>query len=141
MSTAADVALATLLALQPDGDLDAAEALVAADFYHHDAMPGTPAGREGYRAVAEVLRTGFSDLRFEVDDVIAAGDRVAVRTWFTGTQDGPFMGMPPTGRRVRMQQVHIFRVEDGRIAELWAVMDSLGAMRQLGAIPGPGERV
>jgi len=136
MSTA-DVALASLRALQPDGDLDAAEALVAADFHHHDAMPGTPPGRDGYRAVANVLRAGFSDLRFEVEDVIAAGDRVAVRTWFTGTHDGPFMGMPPTGRRVRMQQVHVFRVEDGRIAEMWAVMDQLGALRQLGALAGP----
>ncbi len=135
MSTA-DVALASLRALQPDGDLDAAEALVAPDFFNHDAMPGTPAGRDGYRAVAAVLRAGFPDLRFEVEDVIAAGDRVAVRTWFTGTHHGPFMGMPPTGRRVRMQQVHVFRVEGGRIAELWAVHDQLGALRQLGALPG-----
>ena len=91
-------------------------------------------GPEGFADLVRTLRRGFPDLRLEVEDIIAEGDRVVVRTWFTGTNDGPFAG-PPTGRSIRMAQIHIFRVRDGKVAEHWACMVELGGMTQLGLMP------
>jgi steroid delta-isomerase-like uncharacterized protein len=131
-------ALEILRALGGDDDPAAVAARsVTGDFHNHSAKIGRPDGPEGYAATVGDLRTGFPDLRIEVEDVIAEGDRVVVRGWFTGTNDGPFMGRPATGRTVRMPQIHIFRMRDGRVCESWACMDELDGMRQLGVLPAP----
>ena len=106
-------------------------------FNNHSSRAGRPDGPEGYASTVRDLRAGFPDLRIEVEDVIAEGDRVVVRGWFTGTNDGPFIGRPATGRAVRMAQIHVFRIRDGRACEHWACMDELDGMRQLGLLPDP----
>ena len=82
---------------------------------------------------------GFPDLRMEPEDLIASGDKVVVRARGTGTNDGPFMGMPATGKRVDVPLIDILRFgDDGLIYEHWGVFDAMGMMQQLGAIPaGP----
>ena len=63
---------------------------------------------------------------------------MVTRKTFHGTHQGPFMGMPPTGKQAAVDVIDIFRIEDGKIAEHWAVTDMLGLMKQLGMIPSPG---
>ena len=68
----------------------------------------------------------------DIEDLIASGDRVVARVRFSATQTGELFGKPATGRRFEAEQVHIWRVADGRLAEHWMFRDDLGTMRQLG---------
>ena len=77
------------------------------------------------------VAAGLSDPVMTIDDMIAEGDRVAVRLTSAATQTGPFMGMPPSGKRYEIEEIHWFRVRDGRIAEHWHQADFLGMQRQL----------
>ncbi|GLZ46516.1 hypothetical protein Acsp06_27010 [Actinomycetospora sp. NBRC 106375] len=77
------------------------------------------------------LTDAFGDLHVAVDDVVAEGDRVVVRLTFSGTHDGPFHGLPPTGRAVRFGAIRIYRVADGTLVETWAHQDAMGLMAQI----------
>jgi predicted ester cyclase len=110
---------------------------VAEDIVEHAAPPGSPGGREGVKGVIAWLRAAFDGLTYEIEDVISSGDRVVVRNRVSGTHTGEFMGFAPTGRSFTVQQTHIFRVEDGRVAEHWANRDDLGMLRQLGLVGAP----
>lgn len=117
------------------GDVAAAERIVAADFVDHTNPPGLQNGISGHRGIVEIFHAAFPDVRWTIDDMVAEGDRVAMRLTMTGTHSGEFFGIPPTGRRVSVGGTHIVRVENGRVAEHWGHNDDLGLMRQLGAIP------
>ncbi len=71
-------------------------------------------------------------MRYEPQDVFSAGNRVVVRSLMSGTHTGEFMGHPATGKRFTYQQIHIFRVNDGKVAEHWANRDDVGLFQQLG---------
>ena len=73
-----------------------------------------------------------------IDDMIAEGDRVAVRLTSSAIQTGPFMGIPASGKRYEIGEIHWFRLRDGRICEHWHEADFLGMLRQLGAMPEGG---
>ncbi|MDL4774100.1 ester cyclase [Actinomadura xylanilytica] len=90
-------------------------------------------------AVAEQALRAFPDLDYDIGQVIAEGDYVAFRLTMKGTHEGPLpgSGMPGTGKRVEVRQLHMIRFAGDRIAEHWAVRDDLGMMMQLGVIPGP----
>ena len=104
--------------------------LVAPDFRSYTWGPqGTD--REGLRQAMGRAAAGLSDVRFTVEDSIAEGDRVAVRVTASATQTGEFMGMPPTGRRYTIGEIHIFRIADGRLVEHWHQYDQPGLIRQL----------
>src|SRR4051812_20360507 len=111
------------------GRVASVDELVTADFVSH-GLPGS--GPEVMKAAIERVGGALSDVRFDIQDVIAEGDRVAVRLTSTATQSGEFMGMPATGRRYEIEEIHIFRVADARIAEHWHQGDMLGLMKQLG---------
>jgi steroid delta-isomerase-like uncharacterized protein len=115
--------------------LDLADALVAPDFVNHLGPNPDLRGPESLKAVARPLFEGFPDLHFRVEDVLAEGDRVALRWTMTGTNSGPFRGFPPTGRPVRVPAVVLYRVQDGRLAEFWPLVDLLGLLTQLGRGP------
>ena len=115
------------------GDIAAVDELVAKDFVPH-TYPGTT-DREGLKRAMERVSQGLADARFTIHDVIAEGDRVAVRLTSGATQVGEFMGMPASHKRYEIEEIHIFRVRDGRITEHWHQFDQLGMMRQLGAMP------
>jgi predicted ester cyclase len=79
------------------GNLDLADDLVAPDGVNHAAPPGGPAGPVGVRRIVGMLRAAFPDDRHEIEDMLAEGDRVAVRITHTGTHEGVFRGAPPRG--------------------------------------------
>jgi steroid delta-isomerase-like uncharacterized protein len=91
-------------------------------------------GREGLKGTHRWLLQTFPDLRFRVEQLIAEGDRVMAYSTCEGTQRGEFQSIPPSGRRFRVKRADIFRLQDGRIAEHWAVRDDLTQAHQLGAV-------
>lgn len=117
------------------GNLDAIEELIDPGVVDHAAPEGFPAGREGARQFAAMMRSAFSDLHITIEEMIAEGDKVAVRSTWSGTHKGEFMGIPATGRRVTVGQIDITRVADGRMVEHWGQFDALGLMQQLGVVP------
>lgn len=72
------------------------------------------------------------DLRVDIEDIFASGDRVVVREVNRGTHSGPFLGVEPTGRTVEFSGINIYRIEKGRVAETWQHIDWHGALRQIG---------
>lgn len=119
------------------GSFDAVDELVTEDFTPHTWGPTQP-GRDGLKQAIERVSAGLSDASMTIDDLIAQGDRVAVRLTSSATQSGPFMGLPPSGKRYEIEEIHWFRLRDGRIAEHWHQADFLGMLRQLGAMPEAG---
>ena len=120
------------------GDLRVADAVTAPDLAEHqDFGPDHAPGAQGVRAVITSLRRAFPDFHLEIQDLVVAGDSAWARMVATGTHDGPFMGHPPTGRRMRIDVFDVIRVEDGRMVEHWGVPDRLGVLRQLGLLAPP----
>jgi steroid delta-isomerase-like uncharacterized protein len=118
------------------GDIDGFASLLADDFVEHEVTPGLEPTKPGVVQFFRGIRAAFPDMRMEPEDVITSGDKVVARVRFTGTNEGAFMDMPATGRRVDVQLVDIMRMGgDGRCHEHWGVMDSLAMMQQLGAVP------
>ena len=76
----------------------------------------------------------YPDLKFSVDDLLADGNKAVVRWTMTGTHRGTLAGVPGSGARVSVTGINIFRVTDGRIAEMWVSADDLGELRQIGAL-------
>lgn len=79
------------------------------------------------------LRRSFSDFKLEIEDLVVAGDAVWTRNVATGTNDGPYIGKPPTGRSFRVYVFDVMRIEGGRLVEHWGVPDRMGVLLQLGA--------
>ena len=113
----------------------AADRCFTETFIEHN--PNLPQGLAGRKAFVANLLAGFSDYRGEIQDMLAEGDRLVVRTLWTGTQDGPFLGLPPSGRKVRFATADFFRIENGKLAEHWDVVDSLPRAIALGLVPPP----
>jgi steroid delta-isomerase-like uncharacterized protein len=102
----------------------------------HD--PQDRRGPARVKEVAMMLRAAFPDQRWEIERLVAEQDRVAMYCTWTATQEGTFMGIPPTGRRASVPHMYLFRLDDGLVTEYAAVRDDLGMMRQLGLIPARG---
>ena len=117
------------------GDFGAVDELLTDDFTPH-TWGEMPAGRDGLKEAIERVSKGISDPEMRIDDIIAEGDRVAVRLTSSATHTGDFMGMPPSGKRYEIGEIHIFRLRDGRVSEHWHQADFMGMMKQLGASPG-----
>lgn len=81
----------------------------------------------------ETLLTAFPDLRIDIEDLIAEGDKVVLRLTFHGTHDGPFRDIQPTGRKVSFGAIRIYKVTGGKFTESWAHQDALGLLQQLRA--------
>jgi steroid delta-isomerase-like uncharacterized protein len=103
-------------------------------------LPGSPpiAGIEGAKQLMTAYTSAFPDLQLTTEDLVAEGDRVAIRNTWHGTHQGVFQGLPPTGKQVAFTGSDFFRVVSGKIAEQWADLDALGLMQQLGTIPTMG---
>src|SRR5262249_52883528 len=120
------------------GDIDGFGAQLTDGFVEHDELPGFPPTKEGVMAFFRMYMAAFPDLRMIPEDVIVGGDKVVARVLATGTQTGPLMGMPATGRRVQVKLIDITRFgSDGRALEHWGVFDQFGMLQQLGVIPAP----
>ncbi|MDQ4001303.1 MAG: ester cyclase [Actinomycetota bacterium] len=121
------------------GNIDAIDELIDPGVVDHAAPPGFPTGREGAKQFAAMMRAAFPDLHLTIEDMIAEGDKVAVRSTWSGTHEGEFMGIPATGRRVAVSGIDISRCADGRMVEHWEQFDALGLMQQLGAVSPPDQ--
>ncbi len=119
------------------GNLDVIEELLDPGAVDHAAPPGFATGREGAKQFAAMMRSAFPDLHLTIEDMIAEGDKVVMRSTWSGTHEGEFMGIPATGRRVTVSGIDISRVADGRMVEHWGQFDALGLMQQLGAVTPP----
>jgi len=114
-------------------DAEAVRRQLAPDFRDNEMPPGTPPGPEPALQFRAVLHTAFPDLRISIEDIVAEGDRVAVRARWTGTHRGllPMMPFPPTNRAVAFTGMVFWRIRDGRIVERWATIDRAGLQQQL----------
>ena len=118
-------------------NIDAFEKYFAADFILHNADGDLNV--EQYKGLCQAYFAAFPDLHVTTDDLLAEGDRV-VKVWtVNSTHKGDLMGTPATGKPIVIKGIEMFRIADGKIAELWVCMDNLGMMQQLGVIPPMGE--
>ncbi|HEY3988252.1 MAG TPA: ester cyclase [Acidobacteriaceae bacterium] len=101
-------------------------------------LPTEERGIAAYAALTERLRIAFHEMQFALLDLIASDDRVVVRWTMDATHAGPLAGIPATGKRVQQRGTVIYRMEEGKIAEIWAQMDRMGMLQQLGIDPLAG---
>jgi steroid delta-isomerase-like uncharacterized protein len=123
-----------------DNDIEAFDTLLAPDFVRHcEATPDiSVASREEFKQFYRDTAQTFPDQRMTLEALVAEGDRVAFWGTFSGTQEGPMGPFPPTGRRLESDIGGMFRIEAGRIAELWVTWDNLAGLAQLGLFPPLG---
>lgn len=115
----------------PNGDVAGLREVLHPDSVNHEAPSGTPDGIDGVVQTMQWLRSAFSDQRYEIHQMVAEGDTVAVHLTHHGRHTGEFMGIPPTDRTFAYRHVHLLRYQDGRSIEHWAVRDDAALMRQL----------
>ena len=119
------------------GDKDTVDELLADDFVGH-TWPSTGKPKDDLKAAIDRTSKGLADPVFTIEDLIAEDDRVAVRLTTSATQTGEFMGMPPTGKTYEIEEIHVFRLRDGKVSEHWHQFDQMKMMQQLGAMPAKG---
>jgi predicted ester cyclase len=142
MMSAQDDLLATRRLLEQGfggGDTSVVAALVAPDFVERqNGAQGF--GPEAVKAIIRGLHDSLTDMHFEIEDVVAVGDDVWVRSRVLGVSTRPIMGSPPTGKSVEIDVIDVIRCRDGKMVEHWGVADRLGMLQQLGLTPQRGER-
>jgi predicted ester cyclase len=116
------------------GNMSVVDELFALDFVAHPTPPGIPPGREGFKQLHAMYSSAFSDIKTTIHDIIAEGDLVATHVTFDCTHTGAFMGIPPTGKRVAIEETSFSRIVDGKIAEWWG---DNNLMQQLVGMPAP----
>ena len=118
------------------GDVELLDELAAADYDEHTLFPGQPNGLEGLKARVGAIVAAFQPV-FTVHELICEGDTVAVYWTNTGTHQGEFMGVPPSGRTLTISGMDFYRLRGGRMAEHWDVVQELQLLQQLGVLPEP----
>jgi len=135
MSKDANVAAQEHLAeLINAGNIDALDEVFSSDVVDHDPAPDQGPGPDGFKHFFSALRTGFPDLKVEPATLVADDDNVAIAYTISGTHQGEFNGVAPTGKSISARGVQIARFRDGKIVERWGSSDEIGIMKQLGAV-------
>lgn len=119
-------------------NLSVLDELAVTDYEEHSPLPGQRTGLDGLKDRYGMLLDAM-DVRFTIEDLIAEGDRVVLRWSNQGKQVGEFMGIPANGKSFSTRGIEIWRVQDGRLAEHWDVVDVLSQLMQLGVFPQPQE--
>jgi steroid delta-isomerase-like uncharacterized protein len=113
-----------------------ADELIAPDAVFHVPGHSEPiSGPDAWLEVIAMMRGGFPDVQWTIEDTITQGDKVAARFTMRGTHNGTFFGVPPTGTNVSVQAMNFYRLTNGLIVEEWGQPDLLGLMQQIGALP------
>ena len=115
------------------GDLAVVDEMFATNFVNRSSATGITPDREGIKQLITIFRSAFPDYHNVIKDMIAEGDRVAVRVMCRGTHRTEFMGIAPTGKLVEFSAISIFRFAGGKVVERWNKTDNLGMLQQLGA--------
>jgi steroid delta-isomerase-like uncharacterized protein len=115
--------------------LDAVDEFIAPDYILRTAAQGMPNGRDLARDAIAAYLAAFPDLNIEVEELVAEDDRVVGCFRFTGTHQGDLFGIAPSGARIYVRQIAIYRIREGQIVDEWEVSDQLGLMQQVGAMP------
>jgi steroid delta-isomerase-like uncharacterized protein len=103
--------------------------------YHFNSFPDPIIGLEANKAFSEDLFQGFPDIKSTIETVVAEEDTVIIRSTLEGKQTGPFLGMPITGKKVKMNDFTMYKIKDGKIREMWYETNLLSLMQQLGLAP------
>ena len=116
---------------------DLANELISPDarFY----VPGQPEpmrGPDGYLAIIGMMRSGFPDIQWTIEEMVAENDNLVARFAMEGTHQGVFFGVPPTGKPIKIQAMNLYRFSNGQIIEEYGQPDLLGLLQQIGAVPG-----
>ena len=109
--------------------------LVAPDAVIRTPLPIDATGADALKQIWAMLLRIYPDIHLTVEDLIGEGDKVVGRTTVTGTHQGEFMGVAPTGKSVTYNEMFIFRIADGKVVETWGVVDVYAQMKQIGVIP------
>ncbi len=118
------------------GDLELADELIHPDFVDHEpAHPEQPTGPESVKQTVRSLQSAFGELRFDVEDEIAEGDKVVQLVTMSGRHTGRFLGREPTDKAFAVRHIYIWWIADGAIADHWGSRDDLGLLGQLGLLP------
>ena len=121
-----------------EGDIPFAEKILSDAYVEGTPMPGGTADKAGAIAMFTMMRDMTPDMHIDIDDVIASGNKVAVRSTMTGTDTTGMPGMPATGKSFSMGAIDVFTFDDdGMNTEHYGVYDIMGMMMQLGHIPAP----
>src|SRR5262245_19447466 len=113
----------------------AIDEVVAPDALIRMPLPIEATGAQAFRQLWAMLLRGLPDLHLTIEDLVEEGDKVVMRASVTGTHQGHYMGLPPTGKSITYDEIFIWRFAGGRIAEMWGVVDVFSQMQQLGVIP------
>ena len=117
-------------------DMSVLDEFIAPKYVNYD-MPTPEPGPAGMRAVMGQFFTAFPDMHIVLEQTVGNGDLVCTRGYFEGTNDGDFIGVPATGKKVNVKYMDMWRIADGQAVENWVRIDMLGLMQQLGVVPGP----
>ena len=115
-----------------------AQELISPDAIFH--VPGRPEpmrGPAGYLAIIGMMRSGFPDIQWTLEEMVAEGDKVAARFMMRGTHKGLFFGVSPTGKKIAVQAMNFYRLSGGQFVEERGQPDLLGLLQQIGAVPPP----
>jgi steroid delta-isomerase-like uncharacterized protein len=110
--------------------------LISPDATFH--VPGRPEpmrGPSGYLAIIGMMRQGFPDIQWTLEEMVSEEDKIAARFTMRGTHEGPFFGVPPTGREIVVEALNLYHLSAGKIVEEYGHPDMLGLMQQIGALP------
>jgi steroid delta-isomerase-like uncharacterized protein len=126
--------------------LDVADAIFAKDCVTHQLRSGSPADAlpRGPQSIKEHIArwiASFPDLHFSVEQMLCEGDRVVTQLLMEGTHQSAWMGIPPTGKKMQIRMFTVHRVVQGKIAEDWVLVESLGVFQQLGVVPDTADLV
>jgi steroid delta-isomerase-like uncharacterized protein len=126
------------------GNVAVLDELLAADCINHEQSNPELRGKEACKQWATDVRVanrqGFPDFEITVEDMVAEDDKVVKRFVFQGTHSGQFAGIPPTGKRVTMRGITLYRLTQGRVSEIYWNYDVFGLLQQVGAIPAPDQQ-
>jgi steroid delta-isomerase-like uncharacterized protein len=118
------------------GDLAALDEVAAPGVVMHLRGRSDVVGLDAYRGYNAALRTAFPDQEWLLDDLLGEGDKAALMWTLRGTHRGELSGVGPTGKQVTVTGISVYRIADGKLAEIWVQSDTLGLLQQIGAVPG-----
>ena len=125
--------------VQNQHKLMAVDEIMDPNMIDHAAKPSSLNSVETFKKFFSGMLITFPDLKAVIHNQVAEGDTVVTHKTFHGTHKGVFMGIPPTGKKVAIEVIDIFRIAGNKFAEHWAVVDMMNVMHQLGVLPSPGQ--